>query len=362
MIELIRTGGLVILTGFLLLICRSATAEPDPFVVEFLKTKVAFSGTTDSKETADRIASEVLLARPDLDVVNTGLAFDPEVKLPNLKLMCHLIVEIALSTHEGVFEISDDSLTVGGLTDSVVTSSVLRLRAAPILGDRQFRQQVCLVPGKDLPEIPIMLSTGETRKAYSFDLELKQKKEVTFEPPGIILTKLLGLIEGTSNPDLFPPVISAPVVIEAPPPPEDLPEENPVAMPVLPERPPAPPPPSPYQEFGPVVFARNSVVLQSGQLEMLKGLAPTFDAEPWQGREIIVRALVYQSGSKVYARWVGERRMAEAVRFLKEAGVPEGRIKPEAVEVAGKIDRGEVKILILKPDGYVSPPPEEEEG
>lgn len=327
-------------------------AGPEPFVIEFFQTKAAFSGSIDSKASADALAAAIVSARPDLNIVNTGMEFDPGVSMPELKLLKSLVVEIALSTTEGVFEISDDSLLIGGLTDSVVTASVLRLRANPILGERRFREQLCLVPTEDLPEIPILLSTGESRKSFSFDLELKLKEEVTFEPPGIILTKILDLIEGTADPSLYPniaPVPSAPVSMVETPALVEAKSQLEVTTEVIPE------PPSPYERFGPVLYARNGIVLQEGQKELITSLPEVFQSDPWTGRPIIVRSLIYQSGSETFSTWISERRLAETVRHLTEAGVGAERLAPETLVTTDRIDKGEVQLLILKPQDYISP-------
>lgn len=56
----------------------------NPFAIEFFKSKVVFSGTADSKATADALTATILSVLPDLKVVKSDLTFDPKVSLPDL--------------------------------------------------------------------------------------------------------------------------------------------------------------------------------------------------------------------------------------------------------------------------------------
>jgi hypothetical protein len=322
-----------------------------PFVIELFKSKVVFSGTVDSKGTTDALAATILAVLPDLKVIHSGLIFDSNSSLPDLKGLKTLLLEVALSTHEGVIEISDQQLTVGGLTDSAVVSSVLRIRAAPLLDNRQYREQICLVSASEMPAIPIRLSTGEIRKPFSLDpVPTTEKEEVHFEPPGIMVNKLLSLIEGTSGlVAMLPDPVTAPDQIAVAP--------GPAMQPPFPgEAVTSAPAPDPYEELGSLLFIRNGIVPVSGQNEKIAALVVILNAAPWIDQEILVQAQTYLSSSEAFANWLSERRLADAVRQLTSAGIDPGRIKPEKINSSEKIDRGEVKIRCLKPSDFQPAP------
>lgn len=374
----VRQRSVIVLICLLIFPVRFAFAEPEtdaarerkPFAILFKRSKITFSGSIDAKETADSLAGTILDVRPDMNVVDAGMDFNDDVKLPDRKLLESLIVEIALSTDEGVFEISDDVLVVGGLTDSVVAESVIRLRARALLGKRRYQEQICLVPVEDLPDAPVLLSSGETRKAFTFEQKLEQKKqEASYETPGIMLTKIRSLIEGTADPSIYPEItVQDPMlmsaVVEIPEPlvvPAEIASQGMKEDTESEEIPPESGALSPYEEFGPILFARNSFVLQTGQREMIEELVPVLKAEPWVGHPIIVRSLIYSSGADAFSSWISEKRLAEAVRLLSIAGIHPNFLKAETAKTLDRIDKGEVKILITKPPGYVSPTDGEEE-
>jgi len=240
----------------------------------------------------------------------------------------------------------------------VVVSSVLRIRAAPLLGTRRYQEQICLVSASDLPEFPIRLSSGEFRAPFSPGRALAEKDEVRFEAPGIMITKLLSLIEGTSDlvamlPDPVPePVLITGAVVGVMPQPE-LGATAAVPDPGVPVTP--APAPDPHAELGQLLFVRNGILPQSGENEKIAALVVTLNSEPWVAEDVIVQALTYQSTSPAFAGWLSERRLAAAVRQLTAAGIDPARLKPERVISSEKMDRGEVKIRCLKP---ALPPPQ----
>lgn len=334
-----------------------------PFLITFSKSKVRFSGTLDRKETADNLANAIISARPDLQPVNSGIDFHPDAAVPDLKFLKPLAIEVALSTHEGEIEVSDDRLLVGGLTDSIVAASVLRLRAKPLLGNRRLLEQLCLVPTEDLPDIPIVLSSGDTPAAFAFDLSMTTVEQSQFQAPGIILTKLLDLVEHTrdvgwlqtgtasppetetnsvemtdSNSQEPPEPGTAEMANERSPSPSDLPRAT----------------PDPFLDLGPILFVRNGFVLQSGQEARFANVIKQLNSTENRQTSVLVRAQIYRSGSADFASWLGDRRIYEVHRRLTSAGIPTERIRKETLQSQDEMDRGEVSILI--PRGEVDPP------
>lgn len=336
-----------------------AIAEIRPFLITFSKNKVRFSGTLDRKETADQLASAIVSARPDLQPVNSGINFHPDASVPDLKFLKPLAIEVALSTHEGEIEVSDDLLLVGGLTDSVVAASVLRLRAKPLLGNRRFIEQLCLVPTEDLPDIPIVLSTGDTRAAFAFDLSMTTVDAPEFQAPGILLTKLLDLVEytgdvgwlqtGKSSPTGEKRVASKAVSPTSGSEEKDMTESTPSGNPSEEGR--TPPRPDPFLDLGPILFVRNGFVLQAGQESKFATVIKQLTSTEYKAATILVRARIYRSGSADFASWLGDRRIYEVHRRLTSAGIPTERIRKETLQSQDETDRGEVSILVPKPGG-----------
>jgi len=347
---------------FLPRFCLSQTEadKAKPFEILFLRTKVSFSGSIESKATAEKLANTIISVRPDLKVVNDGLRFDPAVKFPDLELFESLVIELAISTAEGIIELSDNQLVVGGLTDSPVASSALRLRAKPLLGSRSYKDQTCLIPSSDLPDTPILLSTGETRKPFAFKVARVKKKEViTYQPPGFLLQKLAGLIEATKDLSIYLPESERtelpPEVTKVDTPPESPGKEESSRQPdntmaeaatVFSEA----LKPNPFQHFGPILFGRNSFILRTGQSEFIPEVAAQLNVPPWDKKAILIQGVVYQSGSSAFAEWLGDRRKSEVVKRLIAAGVSESRFQTETTLSADRIDGGEVRVLVKKPE------------
>ena len=374
-------AGLAILLPFSLLAevddpGKSGEKEIEAFSIVFFKNKVRFSGTIDSEKNATAIAEALLSARPDLSVVNSGLNFNTTVKLPDLILFQNLVTEVGLSTHEGEIILSRDRLLVGGLSDSIVTSSVLRVRAKPILEGRIYTDRICQVPTEDLPVIPVYLSNGESRKGFSFDFSMQEKEPVEFVPPGLIPGKILNLIEGTRDMGLLltgkptpelpeitslenapnttlaqlddtAPKIETAVVLN-----NQSPEAESQHKP-----PPPPPPPAPTEKqapapkvhsgsIGPILFARNSFTLQSGQRENLSAVSSRLASPAFKGKSITIQSVQYKSGADAFANWLSQKRLAEVLGHFKKSGINPGLIRSEYVVSREQSDQGEVRIRV----------------
>jgi hypothetical protein len=341
-------------------------AEIRPFLITFSKNKVRFSGTLDRKETADELANAIVSARPDLQPVNSGIDYHPDVSVPDLKFFKPLAIEVALSTHQGEIEVSDDLLLIGGLTDSIVAASVLRLRAKPLLENRRFLEQLCLVPTEDLPAIPIVLSSGDARAAFAFDLSMTPVEESPFQTHGILLTKLLDLVEHTSDVGWLQTGRASPPggaekeettsIAMAESRGRDLAEPPPSGMTTEEDLPAATP--DPFLDLGPVLFVRNGFVLQAGQEARFATVIKQLNSAEHNQTSILIRAQIYPSGSVDFASWLGDRRIYEVHRRLTSAGVPAERIRKETAQSQDEMDRGEVSILIPKPEASLPVAPD----
>ncbi len=332
-----------------------------PFVLQVSGSQVFFSGGVPDKTQADLLANALLSARPDLQVKNAGIVFDSAADLPTAELLRSLLIEVVLSLHEGEVEIGEDFVLVGGLTDSIVTTSVIRIRLAPLLGDRVFIDQICQVPTADLPEVPILLSSGESRQPFAFDLDVRENESAQFTPPGLLLDKVRRLIDSTADmgllqtgrpttDDALQNVASIPVAVGA----VGSPAGGQSVLPV-----PAVPL-DPYVAFGSLLFVRNTASPQQGQRDQIAGIAASLNSLQWAEQAIELRVSVYRSGAPSFAKWLGERRRDELRQWLIAAGVAEGRIKAKLIEVTDGIDQGLAQVMVMRLPPVVAIPVAEE--
>ncbi len=163
--------------------------------VAFESQTVMISGRVDTEATAEAIVKALRNARPDLTADRSALAIDPSVSLPDLSEFPSLLAELGLSTHEGRLELWPDRLVIGGLTDSLVTHSALRIRAKPLLEGRALHNRLCIVSTEDLPKLEVSLAGANLGM-----LEVAPPVVVvaapigSFEMPGLSFAKLLAVI------------------------------------------------------------------------------------------------------------------------------------------------------------------------
>ncbi len=305
-------------------------AEPDALVddslsIVFREKDILFRGVLPDAETAEALAAAANSARPSLRVVNDGLVYDSSRPFPSLSLFRSLVREVGLSAHEGWIDWSPRELRIGGLTDSVVTSSVLRLRARPLLDGRSYVDRICIVPTEDLPEIPVVLSSGEKRRAFSFDANRAANSEPeTFEPPGILLTKILPLISKTSDPGWLATGRATPRTMAA--------SSTAAGWTGPPEV--------------EVRFARNSFLLADAETATLTRLAGAILATPGEAPLIRLETSRPRSGTDAFLNWLSGRRITEIAEQLAGAGIDPRTILPEVRTTAAAADDGVVRLRI----------------
>ncbi len=333
--------------------CRAATAlaallaclplcggeMPDLRVV-FGPKVTTLSGRVDSETTATALVAAVKSSRPDLPPDASGLVVDPSAVLPAFSDLRSLLDEIALSTHEGRLELWPDQLVIGGLTDSLVTQSALRIRIEPILAGRALNNQICVVATDDLPKIDVTLSHGKMVPASSPDAGAAPSIDTPYEAPGVRLEKLLatlhllgdlGRLSGRApaSPPPGEPLRAQPVEMTAAPAPQALPEPVP-SLEALPS----------------VHFSRNTFLLQANQIPTLDALAQQLLAPSRLGARVRVEALKPKDGSSAFNDYLCERRAAEVARFLTERGVAAPLFSLRTAQVDSPVDSGEVRLLV----------------
>ncbi len=338
-------------------------AEPALFSVRFTQKSVTLAGKVDSIETVEALAAVVRSARPDLETSTEGLAVDPSVAFPHLGDIKSLLAEIGLSTHEGVLELWPDRIVIGGLTDSPVTQTALKIRVEPVLKGRALINRVCIVGTDELPEIRISSAEG-TNSSPSSSAVLPPKVGPAFEVPGILLEKLfpallmLNQIDRLEVPSGKPgdPVRATP--LEG----ADTPEmtktkpsaSDPAAAPAMMLM---ATPVQEYEALPSVRFSRNASILQSNQAAILDELAKRLLSPERVGAPVTIEGVIPAGGSAALNDYLAERRSAEVVRLLQERGLDPKLLSTGVIRSPSTVDEGEVRLRVEVLPPQASPDP-----
>lgn len=327
--------------------------------IRFGDEEAEISGFVDSEASGQALAEAMHAARPDLPVVNRGLAIDPEARLLPLDLLASLITEIGISTHDGGIRLTDREIRLSGLTDSVLTRSALRVRLRALEDDRQVVNHICIVPSEDLPDISIALSTGKRTRPV-LDIGSAPPREKPFRIPGVKTDRLPRLVALLSDMHRLQgiephPLRARPLMTGATDGPgASAPAAAEGAAESLFADPPPPPLPA-FLELGePVLFARNTVLLQSGQAGRFEQIAEELAKEEHAGQPLVVRALKSSSGSSEFNDWLCQRRADEVKSRLAKIGIDESLVSTETASHESPVDEGRVVLLVKRR------PPEEE--
>ncbi|MEX2579439.1 MAG: hypothetical protein WD342_10305 [Verrucomicrobiales bacterium] len=351
-----RVRRFCLLPAFCLAASTASVAAESPLIlsVEFGKRDVFFSGRVDSEETGQALADAVKAVRPDLGVVNKGLAIDPEAAPTDLGQLKSLLAELGLATHEGRLEIREDTILLGGLADSLVTMTALNLRIAPILEGRRLVNRVCVVNTDDLPDISVNLASGELPTGV-LDFDIHPSAEESFQAPGLVLEKLFPALMMLSDfnrlegkePLKASPLRAMPVTGAG------------AAEPGSGEAPGVPPPL--YEALETIRFSRNTFFLQANQRAIVEAVAEQLKEPSRVGRSVTLEAVKASGGSGAFNEYTCERRLAETKRLFKEHGVPKERFVTRITQSTSPVDTGDVRVLVDLPDPETEVEPESEE-
>lgn len=321
--------------------------------VAFESQTVMISGRVDTEATAEAIVKALRNARPDLTADRSALAIDPSVSLPDLSEFPSLLAELGLSTHEGRLELWPDRLVIGGLTDSLVTQSALRIRAKPLLEGRALHNRLCIVSTEDLPKLEVSLAGANLGM-----LEVAPPVVVvaapigSFEMPGLSFAKLLAVIRLPGQIDRLSGKSAAPA---APMPATGALRAEPLATGAPSTTADAPPvaampltamPVQTFETLSSVLFSRNSFLLQANQQATIEGITKHLLSTARRGAPVRIEAVKASGGSTAFNEYLCERRAAEVARFLTEAGVAPSLLRVKTIESSSPIDGGEVRIFV----------------
>lgn len=339
----------------------AAPGENPELSVRFGDSTIALAGRVDSEETAQNLAAAALGARPDLQVVNEGLVIDATAELPAFPDLRSLIAELGLSTHEGRLEIWPDRVLIGGITDSVVTLTALRIRLEPIRGERRFINHICIVGTEFLPKIDVSL-TSRAPGTDPATIDLTPAREEAFEVPGLLVEKLFPTLlmlsdfdrlEGktpAANPAASP-LRAMPLEMTDAGAPTEIGTTPAALLTSLPTA-----PVQQYETLPSVRFSRNSFLLQANQEPIFEELTRYLLSPDRRGRTVHVEAVKASGGSGAFNDYLCERRSAEVIRMLTERGADAAVMKPGVIDSSSPIDDGEVRVKIEIPMLPPEPP------
>jgi len=337
---------LLFLTG----ISASSVVRAETFLeIRFTDRNVSFSGNIDSEETGQRLAGVVRSVRPDLAIINAGINVSQDVVMPDMKDLENVLTELGLSTHEGRIEIRPGSILIGGVTDSIVTITALRIRIQSLMEGRRFINRICVVTSDDLPDIKVSLSANEGESEL-LDFEYHPSKEERYEAPGFPLSKWFPTFVMLSDFDrlegkkkallVAQPLIAMPIgdevtrdtdlVFEA------LEEED--SIPQL-----------TYETIGSIRFSRNAFLLQANQEPMIEALSKALTSPAFKGIAVILKPIKASGGSGAYRDYLCEKRAGEVKQILLEIGLLPTNISTEVSVSSSPIDSGEVFIVVKSP-------------
>ncbi|MEM1442793.1 MAG: hypothetical protein AAGF67_10655, partial [Verrucomicrobiota bacterium] len=334
-----------------------ALAESDDllFEVKFTRDGVAFAGKVDTEENALRLAESVKAVRPDLEILNKGLKIDESAEMPRLSDLKSLLAELGISTHEGRLSLYENEVVIGGMTDSRISLTALRIRLEPFLKGKTLINRLCIVSEDDMPKLRIHLSNGETSgPLLNFD-EIPTAAE-SFEPPGLSLANLFPMVltlsdlsrltgESTGNPigAKARPIQAVPLVQV-----QRIGGETPAATQTVLRAIPAAPQPTEVPLTS-VFYTRNSFLLQANQEANLEALIKQLNTPPLAGHPVFLRPVKSNSQGNAFGSYLVEKRSAAAKELFTERGIPAERITLEPVSVSSATDSGEVRVAVRIP-------------
>ena len=341
--------------GILWLLCGTPlpAAEAPLLRVAFETGRVMISGRVDTEATAETIVKALNQARPELAADRSSLVVDPTASLPDLTEFPSLLAELGLSTHEGRLELWPDRLVIGGLTDSLVTQSALRIRAKPFLKGRVLHNRLCIVASEDLPRLEVSLAGAKAAMPQLPPAAVPVAAPVgSFEMSGLSFTKLLAVMRLPGQIDR----LSGKAASSAPPLPvggalraEPLTTSSPSHMANAPAVDAMPLTATPVQHFETlpsVLFSRNSFLLQANQEATIEGITKHLLSPARRGAPVRIEAVQPSGGSTAFNEYLCERRGAEVARFLTEGGVAPSSLRVKTIESPSPVDGGEVRLFV----------------
>lgn len=330
--------------------------EDEPlFEVRFTRDGVAFAGKVDTEENAQILAESVRAVRPDLAILNNGLRIEESVEMPRLSDLKSLLAELGISTHEGRVSFYEDEVVLGGMTDSPISITALRIRLEPFLSGRTLVNRLCIVSKDDMPKLRVQLSSGEVSGPL-FNFDEVPSAEESFEMPGLSLANLfpmvltlsdLSRLHGKEAPSALgqpqQPLQAVPLMQV-----KSIGGRGKTQPATIIRAIPAEPQPT-LVPLPSLFYTRDSFLLQADQESAIESLIEQITTPPLHEEAVLIRPVKSNGRGGAFGDYLLEKRGAAAKELLIGRGIPEDRIKIEPVELASQIDTGEVRLLVRIP-------------
>lgn len=321
-----------------------------PLKIRFWADEIELTGAVPDQKTADHLLIAVRQSHPGMPTYGR-LVIDPSrtvINLPDSKDLAGLLLELALSTKDGSLKVTNEAVTVSGLSDSLVTHAAFEARLNSLASrnqQRDWRNRICLVHEDDLvadslpkrprpalnprplDEIPVVLADNE----YGPTLP---KAEA--EPKPLRAMPLNGLVINARNRE-----DSENALIEAPTP-DVLGTETTKAAPVTPA--------IEYEPAETIRFASNSYLVGFDQYRLVDEITEKIQALPEDSARVVVEAYPDHVGQHDFNQWLSKSRAESVLRALAEAGISSEQLR--VVTRDGRKDLnhlGTVRFLLPKP-------------
>lgn len=333
----------------------SAGDEEPLFEVLFTRDGVAFAGTVDTEENALILAEFVKAIRPDLKILNRGLKIDANAEMPSLSDLKSLLAELGIATHEGRFSLYEDSLIIGGMTDSRITLTALRIRLEPFLTGREFINRLCIVSKDDMPKLSIRLSSGETSGPL-LDFDVAPTAAEAFEPPGLSIANLFPMILTLSDLSRLTGKPSMTEVGGSQAPLQAVPllqvkniggRQAPPVLGML-RAIPAEPQPT-YVPLPSISYTHSTFLLQANQEPSIESVVKQLSTPPLAGHAVYIRPVKSSSQSSTFGDYLVEKRGEATRELLAGRGISAGLMTIQTVEDQSSADTGEVRLVVEIP-------------
>lgn len=296
------------------------------FSLRFWPDEVELSGAIRDQRTVDALVAEIRRARPRTGIWDVDLQVDAgAVPIPPVAELAGLLLELALSTKEGSLRITGDSITVSGITDSLVTHSAFETRLKGLIGNRaiDLRNEIRIVSSADFklpserrpnlvldPQPLIVRPVDISDELYGPPAESPDAIAIAIE---IVETADLasGLDDGSSARAAFDSDGAATSGRKVPGDPD-------VA----------------FGPLAPVRFRANSFLIGFEQHDDVGQIARTIKALPPATGKVTLLGFPDGSGQSTYHQWLALARAKQVRRLLVDFGVPEDRLAIEAGKAA----------------------------
>ena len=319
-----------------------------PLKIRFWADEIELTGAVPDQKTADHLLIAVQQSHPGMPTYGR-LVIDPArtvINLPDRRDLAGLLLELALSTRDGSLKVTNEAVTVSGLSDSLVTHAAFEARLNSLASrnqQRDWRNRICLVHKDDLAadslpkrprpalnprpldEIPVVLAENE----YGPTLPKAEPQPLRAMPlNGLVINARNREEAGNSPMDASSPAIPG--------------TEPPEAVPAAPA--------IEYEPAETIRFASNSYLMGFDQYRLVDEITEKIQALPEDSARVVVEAYPDHVGQHDFNQWLSKSRAESVLRALAEAGITSEQLRVVTRDGRKDLDHlGTVRFLLPKP-------------